>query len=624
MQITDLLQSEHIRLHSTAADLPAAVHTLCGLLAQDDAVQDAALLEQDVLARLAQGCVCMGNGLAVPHAKTAAVRKAALATITLEQPICCPTPDGEPVDLLFLIAAPEGENDLHIRVLAALAGLLVDKDFCRTLAAAQTPEQFRTCIAEKENAEPPQPKAKKGRHIRLLAVTACPNGLAHTYMAAEALKKSADKYGIAIKIETNGAGGVENELTPAEIAEADGIIIAVNRAVPTARFVGKKVVNTSADEAIREPEKLLEKVLSGKAEVYRGGEGMRNRNRVEMANEFYRHLMYGVSHFIPFVVAGGISMALAMLVVHLNGPDALAVMLNTVGQTAMTMIYPVLAAFIARSIGDTAAFMPGLMGGYLAQLGTTIYSESDWISSGFGGALAAGFAAGVLVRFLTTRLPKLGKDLDHIRSSILIPLLSLLGIGALMVYAVNPVLGQVNHWLDATLNSMRGGSRLVLGCVLGGMMATDYGGPINKAAYVTGTLALVSGQQDVMAAVMAGGMVPPLGVALSCLLFPEKFTQTERRTVPQNLVMGASFVTEGALPFALKDPLRVVPACIAGSALAGCLAVMTNCSCPAPHGGVFLLAVMENPLGFILANAAGALLTAVILGVTKKDAPQEE
>ena len=237
--------------------------------------------------------------------------------------------------------------------------------------------------------------------------------------------------------------------------------------------------------------------------------------------------------------------------------------------------------------------------------------------------MVAGIAAGVLVRFLTTRLPKLGKDLDHIRSSILIPLLSLLGIGALMVYAVNPVLGQVNHWLDATLDSMRGGSRLVLGCVLGGMMATDYGGPINKAAYVTGTLALVSGQQDVMAAVMAGGMVPPLGVALSCLLFPEKFTREERRTVPQNLVMGASFVTEGALPFALKDPLRVVPACMAGSALAGCLAVMTHCSCPAPHGGVFLLAVMENPLGFILANAAGALLTAVILGVTKKDAPQE-
>ena len=623
MQITDLLQPEHIRLHSAAADLPAAVHTLCGLLAQDDAVQDAALLEQDVLARLAQGCICMGNGLAVPHAKTAAVRKAVLAAITLEQPIHCPTPDGEPVDLLFLIAAPEGENDLHIRVLAALAGLLVDKDFCRTLAAAQTPEQFRACIAEKENAEPPQPQPQKGRHIRLLAVTACPNGLAHTYMAAEALKKSADKYGIAIKIETNGAGGVENELTPADIAEADGIIIAVNRAVPTARFVGKKVVNTSADEAIREPEKLLEKVLSGKAEVYRGGEGMRNRNRVEMANEFYRHLMYGVSHFIPFVVAGGISTALAMLVVHLHGPEELAVMLNTVGQSAITMIYPVLAAFIARSIGDTAAFMPGLMGGYLAQLGTTIYSESGWISSGFGGALVAGFAAGMLVRFLTARLPRLGKDLDHIRSSMLIPLLSLLGIGALMVYAVNPVLGQVNDWLDTTLNGMRGGSRLLLGCVLGGLMATDYGGPINKAAYVTGTLALVSGQQDVMAAVMAGGMVPPLGVALSCLLFPEKFTQTERRTVPQNLVMGASFVTEGALPFALKDPLRVVPACMAGSALAGCLAVMTNCACPAPHGGVFLLAVMGNPLGFILANAAGALLTAVILGITKKDAPQE-
>lgn len=622
MQITDLLQLPQIRLHSTAADLPAAVHTLCGLLAQDDAVQDAALLEQDVLARLAQGCVCMGNGLAVPHAKTAAVRRAALAAITLDKPICCSTPDGEPVDLLFLIAAPEGENDLHIRVLAALAGLLVDKDFCRTLAAAQTPEQFRACIAEKETAAQPAPKRPTGRHIRLLAVTACPNGLAHTYMAAEALQKSADKYGIAIKIETNGAGGTENELTPADIAEADGIIVAVNRAVPTARFVGKKVVNASADEAIREPEKLLEKVLSGKAEVYRGGEAMRNRNHAELVNEAYRHLMYGISRFIPFVVAGGISMALAMLVVHLNGPDTLAVMLNTVGQAAMAMIYPVLAAFIAASIGDTAAFMPGLMGGYLAQMGTTVHSEDGWISSGFGGALIAGFAAGILLRFLTTRCPKLPKDLDHIRTSLLVPLGSLLGIGALMVFLVNPVLGQVNYWLDTTLNSMRGGSRLLLGCVLGGLMATDYGGPINKAAYVTGTLALVGGQQDVMAAVMAGGMVPPLGVALACLLFPEKFTREERRTVPQNLVMGASFVTEGALPFALKDPFRVVPACMAGSALAGYLTVLVNCACPAPHGGIFLLAVMGNPAGFVVANAAGALLTALILGLTKRDIPQ--
>ena len=615
MQITDLLQLPQIRLHSTAADLPAAVHTLCSLLAQDDAVQDAALLEQDVLARLAQGCVCMGNGLAVPHAKTAAVRRAALAAITLDKPICCTTPDGEPVNLLFLIAAPEGENDLHISVLAALAGLLVDKDFCRTLAAAQTPEQFRACIAEKETAAQPEPKRPTGRHIRLLAVTACPNGLAHTYMAAEALQKSADKYGIAIKIETNGAGGTENELTPADIAEADGIIVAVNRAVPTARFVGKKVVNASADEAIREPEKLLEKVLSGKAEVYRGGEAMRNRNHAELVNEAYRHLMYGISRFIPFVVAGGISMALAMLVVHLNGPGTLAVMLNTVGQAAMAMIYPVLAAFIAASIGDTAAFMPGLMGGYLAQMGTTVNSESSWISSGFGGALIAGFAAGTLLRLLTTRCPKLPKDLDHIRTS-------LLGIGALMVFLVNPVLGQVNYWLDTTLNSMRGGSRLLLGCVLGGLMATDYGGPINKAAYVTGTLALVGGQQDVMAAVMAGGMVPPLGVALACLLFPEKFTREERRTVPQNLVMGASFVTEGALPFALKDPFRVVPACMAGSALAGYLAVLLNCACPAPHGGIFLLAVMGNPAGFVVANAAGALLTALILGLTKRDIPQ--
>ena len=449
-------------------------------------------------------------------------------------------------------------------------------------------------------------------------MTACPTGIAHTYLAAEALQQAAQTRGLTIKVETNGAGGVGNELTEDEIQAADCIIVAVDRSISLARFVGKRLVYTSAGEAVRNADALLEKAVSGKAPIYRGGHAFRTNDWKELGREYYGHLMSGISHMLPFVVAGGVMLALSMLLQHLGGPANWSTMMTNVGNAALAMMYPILSAFIAYSIADRPGLMPGLMGGYLAQTGMTTATKLSWIPSGFWGGLIAGFAAGLVVRLLNRLFRRIPQDLDHIKTGLLVPLLSLLFVGWLMLMVVNPPLGRFNRWMSLALAKLQGGSRLVLGAVLGALMATDYGGPINKAAYVTGTLAMTNSQYDLMAAVMAGGMIPPLGLALACLLFPTRFTKAERRTVPQNLVMGASFVTEGALPFALRDPLRVVPSCMAGSALAGFLAVLFGCGCPAPHGGLFLLAVIGNPLGFLAALAAGSLLTTLLVGMLKK------
>ena len=408
------------------------------------------------------------------------------------------------------------------------------------------------------------------------------------------------------------------ELTEDEIQAADCIIVAVDRSISLARFVGKRLVYTSAGEAVRNADALLEKAVSGKASIYRGGHAFRTNDWKELGREYYGHLMSGISHMLPFVVAGGVMLALSLLLQHLGGPANWSTMMTNVGNAALSMMYPILSAFIAYSIADRPGLMPGLMGGYLAQTGMTTATKLSWIPSGFWGGLIAGFAAGLVVRLLNRLFRRIPQDLDHIKTGLLVPLLSLLFVGWLMLMVVNPPLGRFNRWMSLALAKLQGGSRLVLGAVLGALMATDYGGPINKAAYVTGTLAVTNSQYDLMAAVMAGGMIPPLGLALACLLFPTRFTKAERRTVPQNLVMGASFVTEGALPFALRDPLRVVPSCMAGSALAGFLTVLFGCGCPAPHGGLFLLAVIGNPLGFLAALAAGSLLTTLLVGMLKK------
>ena len=623
MHIANYLRPECVALRQHADSLEGAVQQLIALLDGTRDLTDTAVFAADVRARLALGGVCVGNGLAIPHAKSTAVQKLQLAALTLDPPLACDTPDGKPLELLVMIAAPAEANDLHVQVLAELATLFLDTDFCARLCKSATPQEFCKAISDREAQDappaeqPPQTPAHKPDY-RLLGVTACPTGIAHTYLAAEALQQAAQARGISIKVETNGAGGVGDELTEDEIQAADAIIVAVDRSIPLARFVGKRLVYASAGDAVRDADALLEKAVSGKALVYRGGHAFRANDWKELGREYYGHLMSGISHMLPFVVAGGVMLALSLLLQHLGAGKDVTTMMTNVGNAAMKMMYPILAAFIAYSIADRPGFMPGLMGGYLAQVGTTTANQLSWISSGFWGAIIAGFAAGLAVRLLNWLFRGIPQELDHIKTGLLVPLLSLLFVGAVMVMVVNPPLGRFNQWLSIKLAGMQGGSRLVLGAVLGGMMATDYGGPINKAAYVTGTLALVNAQYDIMAAVMAGGMIPPLGIALASLLFPTRFTKAERRTVPQNLVMGASFVTEGALPFALRDPLRVAPSCMAGSALAGFMAVLLGCGCPAPHGGLFLIAVMTNPLGFLVALAAGSLLTTLLLGLLKK------
>ncbi len=623
MHITDFLHPGSVALHRPVDSMQTAVHLLAELMDAGGNLTDAAAFEADVRAREELGGTCVGGGLAIPHAKSAAVRAPGLAALTLDPPLDCSTPDGEPVRMMFLIAAPADANDLHVQVLAELATLLLDKDLCARLIQAEDPDTFCGMIAAQEQAtDAPEPSAPaapgKPEHWRFVAVTACPTGLAHTYLAAEALQKAAQERGVRLKVETNGAAGVNHPLSSEDIANADCIIVAADRAVSTARFVGKRMVSVSAREAIRDPGAVLDRAAESSVPVYRGGDGFRANDWKEQGREAYRHLMSGISHMLPFVVAGGVLIALALLLAQLGAPSTITDMMDTVGRAAFVLIYPVLAAFIAYSIGDIPAFMPGLMGGYLAQLGTTIAPEENWVSSGFWGALVAGFAAGFLVQLLNWLGRRMAPALEQVRTGLLTPVLSLLGVGALMVLIVNPPLGQFNLWLFDLLDGMQGDSRLALGALLGALMATDYGGPVNKAAYLTGTLALVSNQYDIMASVMVGGMVPPISVALACLLFPSRFTAAERRTVPQNLLMGASFVTEGALSFALRDPLRVGPACVLGSGLAGLLSMLLGCGCPAPHGGLFLIAVMHNPLGFLLALAVGSLVSAMLLGLFKK------
>lgn len=621
MHVTDLLQPACVSLRYQADSLQAAVHKLTELMAQAGNLDDVAAFEADVQKREALGGTCVGGGMAIPHAKSEAVRAPALAAITLDPPLACTTPDGIPLRMMFLIAAPAQANDLHVRVLAELATLLLDKELCTRLMQADTPDAFCRRIAEQENPSPqpdPPQKSSKPEHWRFVAVTACPTGLAHTYLAAEALQKAAQARGVSLKVETNGAAGISDALTTEDIAGADCIIVAADRTVSTARFVGKRMVSVSAREAIRDPGAVLDRAAESCVPVYRGGDGFRANDWKELAREAYRHLMSGISHMLPFVVAGGVLIAFALLFAQLGLPDPFTDMMDTVGRAAFVLMYPVLAAFIAYSIGDLPAFMPGLMGGYLAQLGTTIAPEENWVSSGFWGALVAGFAAGLLIRLLNFAGRWLPRALEQVRTGLLTPVLSLLGVGFLMVLLVNPPLGHFNLWLCDLLDGMQGDSRLALGALLGALMATDYGGPINKAAYLTGTLALVNDQYDIMAAVMVGGMVPPIAVALACLLFKNRFTPAEQRTAPQNLLMGASFVTEGALSFALRDPLRVGPACMLGSGLAGFLSVLFGCGCPAPHGGLFLIALIHNPAGFLLALAAGSLLGAALLGLLKK------
>ncbi len=639
MELAALLPPQRIALGLRAADRAVAVRALVALAEGSGAVTDAAALTADVLAREAAGPTDTGGGIAVPHAKTAAVSAPVMAAATLRDPL--PGADGaDAVRVLFLIAVPAGEADAHVRILADLAGRLMQPGVPGRLAAAQDAQAFLAVLQPGDGAQAapaPQP-------CRVAAVTACPAGIAHTFMAKQALLEQADVMGIPVRVEADGAAGIEDPLTSGEIAEAECILIAADRAVEMQRFTGKPLVYVPVGEAVRHPEQLLHRALSGTAPEYQpaaarpaGGDaplpaaepapaaapGARTRAApvLDLAHRLYNHLMSGITRMLPFVTGGGILIALSFLLsggVIAGHEQGFPGLLYTVGQYCFALMYVVLAGFIASSIGGVPAFVPGAMGGYFAYAGITLGDPAAWVSGGFWGALIAGFSAGALLRGMTWLGNRLPKNLEQIKVTLLYPAVSLFLMTVLMVLIVNPPLGRFNQWIYAGLTSLHGGSRLVLCAALGGLMAIDYGGPVNKAAYLFGTVALMNGQYDIMAAVMVGGMTPPIGIAVACLLFPDRFTQGGRRAAPGNFLLGASFVTEGALPFALRDPLRVIPACFAGSVLAGLLCQWLGCGVPAPHGGLFLLPVMTNPGGFVAALAAGTALTALLLRLLKR------
>lgn len=644
MRITELLSPQRIVLGAKVTDKAAAIHTMTVLLNAGGCLLNADLYERDVLEREAQGSTGVGGGVAIPHAKSAGVAAPALAAMTLSEDLDYGALDGEPVRLLFQIAVPDTDANLHVAVLADLARLLMEPDFCTQLLEAKTPEAFLQVIAARETpaaAEAPPPHEPAQGPCTVLAVTACPMGVAHTFMAAEALERQAAAMGISIKVETNGADGPRNVLTPEEIAAANCIVVAADRTVDLNRFTGKPVLIVPVAEALRQPEALLQRAVSGGVPVMNPGgreedsffpplsaarDGLRTRGR-----HVYQHLMNGINHMIPFVTGGGILIALGYFLDRPNVGDltfgsgtSLSWLVTQVGQLTFRMMYPIMAGFVGSAMAGPAALLPGMMGGYLAFLGMTIGPESEWISSGFWGAILAGFVSGWVIRGLRKLFSRFPAGLDPIKTTLLYPVLGLASMALFMVVLINPPLGHFNNWLYQCLESMQGGSSMVLGAVLGGMMAVDFGGPVNKAAYLFGTVTLGAGQERFMAAVMLGGMVPPLGVALACTLFPRRFNKAERHSAVMNYLLGASFVTEGALPFALRDPLRVIPSCMIGSAVAGALSMLFGCGVPAPHGGLYLLPLAEKPWLLLAALAIGSVLTASLLALLKHPVSDEE
>ena len=541
--------------------------------------------------------------------------------------------DGQPVDLVFLIAAPNTEDNVHLEVLSRLSMLLMDESFKQNLLKAKTVEQFLAVVDRAENAKN-EAEEEKAVNVpdsgyRVLAVTACPTGIAHTYMAAESLENTAKELGYTIKVETNGSGGDKNVLTAEEIAACDGIIVAADKEVRMARFDGKPVIVTKVADGIHKPQELIEDIINGRAKVYHNdGKGEENAGIGDesLGRKLYKALMNGVSHMLPFVIGGGILIALSFICDGANaGTDvfgngtALAKFFNTVGNTAFGMMFPILAGYIAMAIGERPALMPGIVGGLLAKAGTGIFlPEDQWISSGFFGALIAGFVAGYLMVLIKKLLEKLPHALEGTKPVLLYPFLGIVAMGAIMIFIVNPPMGAFNTWLNNVLTNMGEGSKITLGAVLGGMMAIDFGGPFNKAAYVFGTASIASGQFDIMAAVMAGGMVPPLAIALATTFFKNRFTKSEQQTTVTNYIMGLSFITEGAIPFAASDPLRIIPPCVVGSAIAGALSMAFGCGSRAPHGGIFVIGIIDHGPMFLLAILIGAVVGMAGIVLLKK------
>ena len=639
MRIIDLLKTDAIELNTSAASKSEAIEKMVSLHQKAGNLNDAEVYTKAILAREEQGSTAIGEGIAVPHAKSESVKTPGLAAITVPAGVDYGAPDGKASDILFMIAAPL-DGDLHLEILSRLMVMLMDADFCAKLRAAKTPEEYIEIIdkaeAEKYPEEPPV-EEKKEEGYRILAVTACPTGIAHTYMAAEALQQAGEKMGITIKVETDGSGGAKNVLTKKEIEECDGIICAVDRNVEMARFNGKPVLKTSVTKGINKPEELIQKVLDGKAPVYHSDSADTSADEGDEKEGFgrkvYKHLMNGVSHMLPFVVGGGVLIAIGFLIDTFAGnagtdsfgfTNPVASVIFWIGKAAFAFMLPILAGYISMSIADRPGLLPGIVGGYLATTGATLASPTgdDTAVSGFLGALLAGFVAGLLVNLIKKAFGWLPKSMDGIKPVFIFPLFGTLLIGVFML-AINPVVGLLNSGLSNFLTGLGDSSKLLLSIVLAAMMAIDMGGPFNKAAYVFGTAAIADGNTWIMAAVMIGGMVPPIAIALSTTIFKNKWTAEERKNGPVNYLMGLCFITEGAIPYAASDPIRVIPSCMIGSGVAGAVCALFGCACPAPHGGVFTFAVVTNPVGYIVALIAGSVAGALVLSLLKKNKNKE-
>lgn len=630
MRVIDLLSEDSIQLNGAPKDKQQAVNQLIDLQVKGGDIADREAYKKGILAREELSSTAVGEGIAIPHAKSKAVRKPSLAVMTVPKGVDYEAMDGELSYLLFMIAAPE-DGEVHLEVLSRLMTILMDEEFRAKLLQAKSKEEFLEIIDTMEREKFPEepekiPENKEGYQV--LAVTACPTGIAHTYMAAEALEKAGRKLGITIKVETNGSGGAKNILTPKEIKQCDGIIVAADKTVDMARFSGKRVLMVKAADGIKKPEELIQKIMEGKAAVYDNGTSapkQEEEGTETLGRKIYKHLMNGVSNMLPFTVAGGIFIALAFLIDSMAGAPqdtgfgthtALAAFFKNMGGYAFDFMIPVLAAYIGMSIADRPGFLVGLVGGYLATLGVTFTNVGGDVPSGFLGALLAGFAGGYLMRGIEKLCDKLPKALEGVKPVLIYPLAGLLVI-ALVMCTVNPFMGMINTGLSDFLNSM-GSSKILLGCILGGMMAIDMGGPFNKAAYVFGITAIASGSYDIMAAVMIGGMVPPIAIALSTTFFKNRWTDEERKNGPVNYIMGLSFITEGAIPYAAADPLRVIPSCLIGAAVAGGLSMAFQCTLMAPHGGIFVFLVVGNRLRYLLSLLTGSLVSMVLLALLKK------
>ncbi|MDD6989723.1 fructose-specific PTS transporter subunit EIIC [Ruminococcus sp.] len=649
MRITDLLKKNGIALNVNVSDKSAAISKLVSLHEKCGNLKDTAAFKEGILKREEMGATAVGMEVAIPHAKSDAVKAPALTAITVPNGVDYDAADKKPCKLIFMIAATT-DGDVHLEVLARLMQLLMDEEFTAKLKTAKTADEFLSIIDAKETekfpdeAKAPAKPAKKG--YRVLAVTACPTGIAHTYMAAEALVKAGEKMGITVKVETNGSGGAKNVLTAEEIANCDGIIIAADKSVETARFDGKPVYSTKVSDGINKPEELIKKIIDGQAPVYRADHKAKAEvsggGNDSIGRQLYKHLMNGVSHMLPFVVAGGIFIAIAFLIDTASGVQAagnsafgsvnpVAAWFKTIGGYAFNFMLPILAGFIAKSIADRPGLLVGFIGGFLASNGATFVdpAAASTIPSGFLGALLAGFAGGYLMLAIEKLCDKLPNALEGIKPVLLYPLAGL-GMVGVMMCAINPIMGIVNTGLNSGLTWLSDNNLgILLGCILGSMMSIDMGGPFNKAAYVfgTGMLTTAAATTDVavqtvcyqvMASVMIGGMVPPLAIALSTTFFKNRWTAEERKNGVVNYVMGLSFITEGAIPYAASSPLKVIPSCAIGAAVAGGLSWLFGCTLMAPHGGIFVVATIGNPLLYLLALAIGSVVGMILLTILKK------